>query len=255
MWQSGTAPPRQDIWGLGEGWQMGGRQPGAGGGVQQQPDGWAPLSPRSPLLPARVPDTCPHGWHGSLSLAPAPPQEKNRPHRVLECGILGFRRGALARVLSRQFPLGVARCGGGERPGWSWWGQGLCPQETGRAGDTGASQGQRANPSGPEGGTAREKSPKDGWLSPPASDRTQLAPAARPPVAAGFERRRGGSVVSQKARNVVSRGRQSLGWLPTGYVPNGVLAHPQDDPTLCSRPLATELVPLEVGSTHRTWWR
>lgn len=77
MWQSGTAPPRRDIWVLGGGVTDGSMEAGA----LYQPDAWA-QTPREPW-----------GWHWSLPLAAVPTRE-SRPGRILECQLLRCRRGA-----------------------------------------------------------------------------------------------------------------------------------------------------------------
>lgn len=127
MWQSGTAPPRRDIWVLG-GRGRGDRWVDRGQGACTSSDAWAP-GPREPW-----------GWHRSLLLAPVP-IVGNRPGRVLECQILGFRRGA-GSALSRKSLS--TRCGGGEQAGQSLLlGGSPLPKRTARVGRAqGSPQGQ-----------------------------------------------------------------------------------------------------------------
>ena len=177
MWQSGTAPPRRDIWVL-------------GGGVT---DG---LTEAQQPVPARMLAPGPReswAWHRSLALAPTP-TVGNRPGGVLECQILGFRRGA-GSALSRKSLS--ARCRGGKLAGYSLLGVALCPRAQGGRGGLGSAPRAKAQPSSPGSpprwvGEISHKSnfeqprggPLDGllgqranagWLSNPVGDRTQLS--------------------------------------------------------------------------------
>lgn len=123
MWQSETALTRRDIWAL-------------GGGVT---DG---VTEAQGPVPARMLGPWalePRGWHGSPSLAPVP-TAGHRPGPVLECGILGFRRGAGSALSRRSLST---TCRGGQRASPSLLGAALA-QGTGMVGRA------RGQPRGPK---------------------------------------------------------------------------------------------------------
>jgi hypothetical protein len=113
MWQSGTSPPKQDIWVL-------------GGGVTDEADG----EPGPSTSPLTVPkgQGQPRGWHGSLCCWPQFPQWKTGPVESWNVRFWDSGEG-LASALSRQSLS--SRCGGGEPAG-----AGPFPQGTVEGGST-----------------------------------------------------------------------------------------------------------------------